>query len=359
MASSRPLTILVHEWVTGGGHTTEVLPPSWVAEGQAMRRAIAADFAALQPPGARVLVTLDRRLGDDPGPWAIIPLGQREGESASRLIDLARQADYTVLIAPETSGVLADLTRKLEAAGARGLGCSARSIELTGDKLALREWLRIRGIPTPSCRAVVPALGLPEDHPFPAVLKPLDGAGSADTFWIGHRGNLPLAARALPVGLLQPLCRGVPMSGSFLVTEDQNAWLVGLGRMRVAVVEGRFVYRGGVMPIRCPEAVPILRRAIESIPGLRGFVGVDYVWEPTRREVTVLEINPRATTSYVGLRRLLPPGCLAGAWLAACGADIVTSVGLPELSELVRRQSPVRFDARGCVLNDGTGEPFP
>ena len=113
------------------------------------------------------------------------------------------------------------------------------------------------------------------------------------------------------------------------------------------------------MPIRCPVAVPILRRAIETIPGLRGFVGVDYVWEPTRREVTILEINPRPTTSYVGFRLLLPPGCLAGAWLAACGADIVTSVRLPELSELVGRQSPVRFDARGCVQNEEIGEPFP
>ena len=346
--------ILVHEWVTGGGLASVVPPPSWAAEGQAMRRAVAADFAAVRRPGALVIVTLDRRLGDDPGPWEIVRIG--EEEAGTRLIYLAREADYTVLIAPETNGVLAGLTRKLEAAGARTLGCSAGSIELTGNKVRLGEWLRARGVSTPSCRMIVPALGLPEDVPYPAVLKPIDGAGSVDTFWIADRDGLPAAARELPVGLLQPFHHGVPMSASFLVTADQEAWLVGLGRMRIAIREGRFVYRGGVMPIRCPEAVPRLREAVESIPGLRGFVGVDYLWEPARREVTVLEINPRPTTSYVGLRRLLPEGCLARAWLAACGVHVDSHPKVCRtLAGLVGRQDSVCFDAEGNILPEERG----
>ena len=39
-----------------------------------------------------------------------------------------------MLIAPETTGVLAGLARGLEDAGARSLGCSPESIELTGNK---------------------------------------------------------------------------------------------------------------------------------------------------------------------------------------------------------------------------------
>ena len=34
-------TILVHEWVTGGGMADARCRPSWAAEGHAMRRAIA------------------------------------------------------------------------------------------------------------------------------------------------------------------------------------------------------------------------------------------------------------------------------------------------------------------------------
>ena len=345
MKPSRLLTILVHEWVTGGGMAGELPPASWAAEGQAMRRAVAADFAAIREPATRVIVTLDQRLGDDPGPWTIVPMEARDARS--RLIDLASRADYTVFIAPETSGVLAGLTRNLEAAGARCLGCSAESIELAGNKLRLGEWLRARGIPTPHCRRIVPAEGLPDDFPYPAVLKPIDGAGSVDTFWIADQQSLPAAACGMPVGLLQPFHEGTPMSASFLVTENQQAWLIGLGQMRIAIRESRFVYEGGVLPIHCPEAVSVLRQAVESVPGLRGLVGVDYLWTPDRREVTVLEINPRATTSYVGLRRLLPEGCLACAWLSASGIRQSRSVSLPDLAERVTRQALVCFDATG------------
>jgi tyramine---L-glutamate ligase len=345
MRSSRRPLILIHEWVTGGGLVAESPPPSWAAEGQAMRRAVAADLAAAAGPDALVIVTLDRRLGDDPGPWQIVRMG--EEDAATRLVYLAREADYTVLIAPETNGTLAGLTRKLEAAGANILGCSAGSIELCGNKLRLGEWLRTRGVSTPSCRTIIPALGLPEDFPYPAVLKPIDGAGSVDTFWIASRDCLPAAAQEMPAGLLQPFHHGVPMSASFLVAEEGEAWLIALGRMRVELREDRFLYKGGVLPILCPDAVPKLQEAIESVPGLRGFVGVDYLWDPVRRDVTVLEINPRVTTSYVGLRRILREGHLARAWLAASGVSKQTSDMLTGLAELVSREEPICFDAEG------------
>jgi len=63
----------------------------------------------------------------------------------------------------------------------------------------------------------------------------------------------------------------------------------------------------------------------------------------------VLEINPRATTSFVGLSRLLPAGRLAAAWLAACGVPGYTCGLLEHLADLVRRQPPVCFDADGTI----------
>ena len=160
------------------------------------------------------------------------------------LAEVARQADYTVLIAPETMGVLAGLAIGLESAGACSLGCSARSMELTGNKARLADWLQARGIATPSCRTVVPAAGLPPDASYPAVLKPVDGAGSVDTYWVAHAGDLPLTALAMPVALLQPFYAAIPMSAIFLVAKDR-AWLIGIGRQRTAIRGGRFAYQGG------------------------------------------------------------------------------------------------------------------
>ena len=86
----------------------------------------------------------------------------------------------------------------------------------------------------------------------------------------------------------------------------------------MAIRDGRFEYRGGTLPAPCQEALPQLMPAIDAIAGLRGFVGVDFIWNADERRATILEINPRPTTSYVGLSRLVPPGLLARAWLAAC-----------------------------------------
>jgi len=311
-----------------------------------MRRAVAADFSALPRPGARVVVTVDARWPDDPGPWTTIRMDTRD--SNGWLADVALTADYTVLIAPETMGVLAGLAFSLESAGVRSLGCSARSVELTGNKARLAEWLQARGIATPASRTVVPAQGLPQDAPYPAVLKPVEGAGSVDTYRVAHAGDLPLSALAMPVALLQPFHAGIPMSASFLVAKDRP-WLVGIGRQRITIREGRFAYQGGSIPEPCPQAEPLLRRAVESVAGLRGFVGVDFFWGPRLGETTVLEINPRATSSFVGLSRLLPAGRLAAAWLAACGVPGYKRDLLENLASLVRRQPPVCFDADGTI----------
>ncbi len=311
-----------------------------------MRRAIAAAFAATPGPGARVIVTVDARWPDDSGSWTTTRMGAENNRTT--LLEIARQADYTVLIAPETMGVLAGLAIGLETAGARSLGCSARSMELTGNKARLADWLKARGIATPGCRIVVPTAGLPPDAHYPAVLKPVDGAGSVDTYWVADAADLPAAARELPVALLQPFHDGIPMSASFLIAEDRP-WLIGIGRQRIALREERFLYQGGVIPVPCPQAEALLGRAVQSVPGLRGFVGVDFLWEPQLGETTVLEINPRATTSFVGLSRLMPAGRLAAAWLAACGVPGYTRDLLADLADIGRRQPPVGFDADGTI----------
>ena len=79
-------------------------------------------------------------------------------------------------------------------------------------------------------------------------------------------------------------------------------------------------------------------RVVESIPGLRGFVGVDFLWDEARRQATVLEINPRPTTSCVGLTRLLPPGQLADAWLVAFEEPVGDAELLSGLADRVHGQ---------------------
>ena len=64
------------------------------------------------------------------------------------------------------------------------------------------------------------------------------------------------------------------------------------------------------------------RGAVWSVPGLRGFVGVDYIWSDANQTAEVIEINPRVTTSYVGLARHFGPGVVAKAWLGVVGGNL-------------------------------------
>jgi len=50
------------------------------------------------------------------------------------------------------------------------------------------------------------------------------------------------------------------------------------------------------------EALRAAEKAVETLEGLKGYVGVDMIL--TDEEPVVIEINPRLTTSYVGLRRV-------------------------------------------------------
>lgn len=319
-----------------------------------MRRAIAGEFAALDGGRSRVVITLDARLDEDPGPWSVVRIPT--GAGPRQIVRLAREADYTVLVAPETTGILAVLTRAVAETGTRSLGSSPEAVALAADKAALAGHLTRLGIDTPASRVIEPHRGLPRDAPYPAVLKPIDGAGSVDTFLVEEAPGLPASARAYDRALLQPFVEGKPMSASYLVDSRGRAWLLAIGEQDVAVEGGRFRYRGGRIPSPLPVDDSPMRAAIESIPGLRGFVGVDFVWDERHARAILLEINPRPTTSLVGLARLLSPGRLAAAWIGAvepgsAGADL-----LPRIADTIRRRPPIAFDASGAIL-DAEGRP--
>jgi predicted ATP-grasp superfamily ATP-dependent carboligase len=350
--TSRPTpTILVHEWVTGGGMADTMPPPSWAAEGRAMRRAIAGDFAALEGGRARVIVTLDDRLDHDPGPWTVERIGARH--DPQRVLRLATEADFTVLVAPETMGILEGVMIRMQEVGARWLGSSPDAVALTRNKARLAGWLVARGIDTPPCRLVSPFRGLPSAATYPAVIKPNDGAGTIDTFLVDDASRLPARARGMLAAVMQPYVRGRPMSASFLVDSAGRAWPIGIGEQQITLTDGQFAYRGGRLPAGIGVDQRPVRASVESVPGMRGFVGVDFIWDESRRHATILEINPRPTTSIVGLTRLLPPGRLAAAWIGAFEPGSAREALLPGLAEFVHSRPPLSFDASGNVLAAG------
>jgi predicted ATP-grasp superfamily ATP-dependent carboligase len=346
MGGSNTRTILIYEHVTAAGPPGSY-PASILAEGRAMRRALAADYAAVA--GVRVVVILSEHLPDDPGPWEIVRSGDDRGSAFDSQV---RRADLTVLIAPERGMVLMGLAIDLELHGNRSLGPTSEAIGLAGHKAALGRHLRSLGVATPECRLIEYGERLPEDFSYPAVLKPMDGAGSIDTFLIDGPDALHPKRLLADGAVIQPYIPGEPMSATFLVAPDGRALLVGVGRQRIEIqAHGRIVYRGGIIPAGLDPSCDEARRAVAAVPGLRGLVGVDFIRDPATGRDTIIEINPRPMTSVVGLCRLLPPGALAAAWLAAADGTLAESV---DLAALVHAQRPLAFEPDGTIFPSPT-----
>jgi hypothetical protein len=89
--------------------------------------------------------------------------------------------------------------------------------------------------------------------------------------------------------------------------------------------DGRFRYLGGRLPLPAPlanRAIALAERAVRTVPGLLGYVGVDLVLVEKPEGDRVIEINPRLTTSYLGLRRLVRGNLASALWRIARGEII-------------------------------------
>ncbi len=127
-----------------------------------------------------------------------MPDGLAIEEEADHFRRLARSCDWTLVIAPESDGVLFDRCRVVEEEGGRLLGPNSAAVRLTGDKLALAKHLAEHGIPTPACELLrsgqVPTMS------FPSVCKPRNGAGSQATSLIHDADELRALCHAGAVG---------------------------------------------------------------------------------------------------------------------------------------------------------------
>lgn len=319
-------SILIHEHVTGGGLAGEAIPDSLAREGSAMRRALVQEFSAVGD--MRVACTLDRRFAEEESECEycnITCLARYDS-----LLELSRKFEYTLVIAPETAGVLAEIVEALALSSTRLLVSSPASIRACGDKLVLAGIWNAAGLPHPRSE---PWDG--ERAPaFPVVIKPIDGAGGLETrllrdaadFSRFQEGRMHWGADSQgvrgPRMIVQPFVEGAAMSASFLVDAFGVPHSVCHARQNIAWDSGSFSYRGGTVPVIAPEnAAPLLEKAVRAVEGLAGWVGVDYLWNDATGAITLIELNPRVTTSITGVLEISPPGCLANAWLGLLGGE--------------------------------------
>jgi predicted ATP-grasp superfamily ATP-dependent carboligase len=323
------LKIFVCEFITGGGLYNAPLPDSLAREGGAMLESLLSDLIEL--PGIEVITTRDQRLPPLALPVRVETPSDDVWPVWQRCI---AEADAVWPIAPESGGILKKLS--MMAQSKRLLGCQPGSIDIAASKRTTTLHLARHGI------SVVPTFLLSEFNPQLGrhVAKPDDGAGCEDTRIFDDCEEMLtwLKGGRRVSHVIQPWLEGEAASLSMICAHGK-AQLLSCNRQLIEVVEGSIHYRGSLlngMKSSWDAFDAIAHQVALALPGLAGYVGVDMI--VNGKNITVLEINPRLTTSYVGLHRAI--GCNP----AGLVLDLIYNGRMVEADKLLRNVVQVNVD---------------
>ncbi|MEM2146127.1 MAG: ATP-grasp domain-containing protein [Candidatus Jordarchaeaceae archaeon] len=309
------MKLLVFEFFSGGGFVEGELS-GLIDEAYAMLRCAVEDF---QKAGFYVFTTLDHRIAEFNPSLKANHVRVVYNSDSEVFRELLNEVDAAFLIAPETGGVLCSLAVETVKSGVELFSPLPSAIELTADKSKLLEIAEKLGLNVPEHRVLETTSSFDEvgkiasNMGYPVVFKVLDGAGSEGMSLVRRSEEIPLAMEKIRsvsnrgLFLLEKFVEGIDASVS-LVSNGETAFPLSLNsqsmRMKSPLEESK--YEGGYVPLRHrlkDSAFEAAKTLVENIEGLQGYVGVDLIISEDK--VTILEVNPRLTTSYLGLRRVL------------------------------------------------------
>jgi predicted ATP-grasp superfamily ATP-dependent carboligase len=313
------LRVIVYEHISGGGYAGQPIPPGVLCEGFGMLRTIVSDF---KTAGHEITVLLDERLSKLNPPIDAdhtVPIFYPQ-EPKKFLSNIAKINDAIYVIAPETGQTLQSLVELAEQTGKVSLNCESSVIGKVADKAVLYENLQKDGFPAPKtvtlktddCLAEIKQ-AIERELSYPIVFKPADGVGCGGLSIVKEETQAEKAVAKIKAEsknkrfIAQEFIKGESVSVSLLST-GKKALALSLNKQNVTLAEPNDAssYEGGIVPfdhLLKPEAFALTEKVVSSIQGLRGYVGVDLVL--TQTKPFVVDVNPRLTASYVGLRKVV------------------------------------------------------
>lgn len=332
--------VFLYEWATGGGLVEEpgALPTSLVREGSAMVTAVAADL--LRVPGCKVSTLRDPRVLQLAIHGCDVVDVLSTSEHNDELERLSGKADATILIAPEFDAILLTTAQRVVTSGGRLNSPTPEFIQIASNKQRTCDLLKKAGVPVPEGVVLESDEPMPPIFSYPAVLKPIDGAGSQDTYVVSSSHDEPPAyawSRRL-----ERFVSGLAASVA-AICGSHGRTILAPCRQKLSD-DGRLRYQGGELPLSgglAERARLLADRALAAMPSTTGYVGVDLVLgaDPYGNDDVVIEINPRHTTSYIGLRAAAQSNLAEAMFQVAAGNSRQVSFN----------DRPIEFDAAGNV----------
>ena len=370
------MRLLVYEHISGGGFADKAIPAGVLSEGFGMLRTLISDLKAA---GHSVTTTLDSRIARLNPPInadCVVPSFSAQ-EAQANILKISDRADAAYVIAPETDGLLRSLVEVVEQTGAASLNCSASAIEKVSDKAVFYALMRKLGLPLPETLMFSVADELEEIKKavrgslnFPLIFKPANGVSCCGLSVVRNEDQVAGAVGKIKREssskhfLVQELIEGAAASVSLFSTGG-DATAISLNRQDVTIEtpEACSRYSGGAVPFDHPlksEAFAVAEKLAKSFPDLRGYLGVDFVL--TKDEAVAIEVNPRLTTSYVGLSSVAnfnPTQALVNAVLKSELPTHIPSCGYTCFSKVETPNPTINVLQKIYGMNEVISPPFP
>lgn len=270
------MRIMVAEYAVGGG------------EGKS---------GSLLREGKEMLTTLRRsfeRIGNE----VVYPEAEDDFEAA--VDKLSKESDAGIVIAPDDR--LCELTELVES-NTVNLGCPSECVKICADKMEATKILNDKGIPVP---------GIVRDSEMGEgeyVKKPRYGCASENVFILNGKGNHEAAFfyddnRDY---IVTEFIKGEDISSSVVVGVSSVLPLT-INKQFMRVEGERLRYEGGLVPYfvgrDAEREIMNISKKVVTMLRCKGYVGIDFVLGDDG-VAYVVDINPRPTTSIVGIAKVL------------------------------------------------------
>lgn len=262
---------------------------------------------------------------------------------------IARTCDAGIVIAPDE--ILADLT-EIVTESTVNLGCPSESVRNCADKLICSRILSDNGIAVPEVIDDPDAGGISDaDAGTRYVIKPRSGCASEGISIVTAHSERSTAVTAskgttlsgtLNLGddfIVTELISGEHLSASLIL--GKTALPLTVNKQMVEIGAETIKYNGGVVPYQTPrwDAVMDTAAKVADVLGCRGYVGVDII---AGDKLYVVDVNPRPTTSILGIAKVIDHE-IGDLIIRARLGDLPESVGITRTFEFTKEMLGCTF----------------
>lgn len=290
------MRIFVTEFIVGGGLANHPLPEGLKQEGLMMLQALLSDCACIDDVELQTSLDFRVKLNLE----GVETMTIQADDSYMQLVkQIASDCDYTWIIAPESEGVLEQMITELGDENLKLINSDASSVRICSDKLICSQYMRDADI------ATIPILDADELEYYQGsvIAKKRYGAGCEGLRIFDSGIDAKSYAQDVHQWIVQPYYEGQHKSLSVLCSNG-DARVLSCNQQILSqddqpILEACLVNQAEVTEYNEGLAVAVAK----CFPGLKAYVGIDFV--EVNGKAYVVDINPRLSTSYVGLRKVL------------------------------------------------------